>query len=297
MPEKVYADIISVLKNLCLALQPFAANRNILLKFTSGADAILCNFQPNELLSGFSKLISAIIDYVPGNNTISLSATVIEKNGEKYVSIKIHNTGINLKLVAALINNSSLPVTLYSSSAKETTFEVCYLLLPVKIPAESKQEFANGTLLNYTRFVNGIKSHFAKLNNPVARLAETKPKEAAFLTNIHNCILKNLANEQFDANALSTAMSMSRAQLLRRLKSLTGNSPAYYIKTMRLEKAKELLETTDVCISEVAFQTGFNSPSNFTKVFNEKYGLTPSQFRRPKRNATNELGIATNAIT
>lgn len=297
MPEKVYANIISVLKNLCLTIQPLAANRNILLKFTSGADVILCNFQPNELLSGFSKLIGAIIDYVPGNNTVSLTATVIEKSAVKYVSIKIHNTGINLKMVAGLINNSTLPVTLYSSSAKETTFEVCYVLLPATIPAESKQEPANGTLLNYTRFVNGIKSHFAKLNNPVARLAETKPKEATFLTNINNCILKNLGNEQFDANALSTAMFMSRAQLLRRLKSLTGNSPAYYIKTMRLEKAKELLETTDVCISEVAFQTGFNSPSNFTKVFSEKYGLTPSQFRLPKRNATNELGIATNAIT
>ncbi|MEO6133563.1 MAG: AraC family transcriptional regulator [Ginsengibacter sp.] len=288
MPEKVYADVISVLKNLCIALRPFAANRNIFLKFTSCADVISCNFQPNELLSGFSKLISAVIDYVPDNNTISLTATVIEKNAEKYVSIKMHNTGINLKLVAALINNGSLPVTLYSSSAKETTFEVCYLLLPAIIPAESKQESANGTLLNYTRFVNGIKSHFAKLNNPVARLAESKPKEAAFLTNINNCILENLADDQFDANALSTAMFMSRAQLLRRLKSLTGNSPAYYIKTMRLEKAKELLETSDVCISEAAFQTGFNSPSNFTKVFIEKYGMTPSQFRRPRRNATNE---------
>ena len=136
--------------------------------------------------------------------------------------------------------------------------------------------------------LNGIKSHFSKLNNPVARLAEKKPKEAAFLTNINNCILENMGNDQFDANALSATMFMSRAQLLRRLKSLTGNSPGYYIKTMRLEKAKELLETSDVCISEVAFQTGFNSPSNFTKVFIEKYGITPSQFRRPRRNATNE---------
>ncbi len=57
---------------------------------------------------------------------------------------------------------------------------------------------------------------------------------------------------------------------------------------MRLEKAKELLETTDSSISEAAFQTGFNSPSNFTKVFREKYGITPSQFRRPKLSATNE---------
>lgn len=288
MPEKEYADIIPVLKNLCLVLQPFAGNRHITLKFNSAEERIQFLLPTNDLVIGFSKLISAIIEFVPDNNTISLTAAVIEKNASKYVSIKIHNTGINLKMVSALINKSSLPVTLYSSLANETTFEVSYSLLPEIIPANIKQESENDTLLNYTKFLNGIKSHFAKLNNPVARLAETKPKEAAFLKSINNCILENLANDQFDANALSTAMFMSRAQLLRRLKSLTGNSPAYYIKTMRLEKAKELLEISDICISEAAFQTGFNSPSNFTKVFIEKYGITPSQFRRPRKNATNE---------
>ena len=288
MPEKEYTDIIPLLKNLCLALQPFAGTRHITLKFNSTEEKIKFCFQTNELLSGFSKLISAIIDYVPDNNTITLTATIIEKNAAKYVSIKIHNTGINLKMISALINNSNLPVTLCCSSAYDTTFEVCYPLSSSVMTDMLKNESANSPLWNYLSMINGIKSHFAKLNNPVARLAETKPKEAAFLTNINNCILKNLENDQFDANALSTAMFMSRAQLLRRLKSLTGNSPAYYIKTMRLEKAKELLETSDVSISEAAFQTGFNSPSNFTKVFIEKYGLTPSQFRRPRRNATNE---------
>ena len=225
---------------------------------------------------------------MPDKNTLYVNAAVIQKDDNKYVSIKIRNTGINLKVVSALINNSSLPVTLFSASANETTFEVCYLLLPSVVSEMANYKSLNGKTWNYKSVVNGIKSHFSKLNNPVARLEETNPKEAVLLTNINNCIIKNISNEQFDANALSTAMAMSRAQLLRRMKSATGNSPAYYIKTMRLEKAKELLETSDVSISEAAFKTGFNSPSNFTKVFIEKYGITPSQFRRPKRNATNE---------
>ena len=287
MPENEYTDIISLLKYLCVKLEPLASDRHIALKFTTEEEKIQFNFESNELLSGFSRLISSILEYMPDNNSLYIKANVIKKEDAKCVSIKIHNTGINLKMVSALTNNSNLPVTLYSSSANETTFEVCYALSPVN-PERDKHETVNGALWNYISVVNGIKSHFAKLNNPVARLAETRPKEAAFLTNINNCILKNLANEQFDANALSTAMVMSRAQLLRRLKSLTGNSPGYYIRTMRLEKAKELLETGDVSISEAAFKTGFNSPSNFTKVFGEKYGITPSQFLRTKRNATNE---------
>ncbi len=287
MLKNEYTDIIPLLKNLCIALEPFAGSRHIALKFSTEEEKIQFHFESNELLTGFSKLISSIIEYMPDNNSLHVKADVVEKEASKYVSIKIHNTGINLKMVSALTNNSNLPVTLYSSSPHETTFEICYTLSPVN-PENVKHEPVNGALWNYISVVNGIKSHFAKLNNPVARLAETKPKEAAFLTNINNCILKNLDNEQFDANALSTAMAMSRAQLLRRLKSLTGNSPGYYIRTMRLEKAKELLETGDVSISEAAFQTGFNSPSNFTKVFGEKYGINPSQFLRTKRNATNE---------
>jgi AraC-like DNA-binding protein len=288
MDEKEYADIIPLLKSLCLSLQPYAGSRHVTLSFTTEEEKIQFYFPVKEVRSGFSKLISTVIEYMPENNALSLKAEVIEKNTAKHVSIKIHNTGINLRLLTALVNKNGLPVTVYSFAANETTFEICYYLSSDAGKGTPKQDAWNGRFWNYTTIVNGIKSHFAKLNNPVARLAETKPKEAAFLTSINNCILKNIDNEQFDANALSASMCMSRAQLLRKLKSATGNSPGYYIKTMRLEKAKELLETSDIPVSEVAFQTGFNSPSNFAKVFSEKYGITPSQFRRPKQGATKE---------
>ncbi len=100
MPEKEYADIIPVLKNLCLILQPLVCNRHITINFTSAEEKIQFYLPLNDLESGFSKLISAIIDYVPDNNTISLTASVIEENAAKHVSIKIHNTGINLKMVS-----------------------------------------------------------------------------------------------------------------------------------------------------------------------------------------------------
>jgi AraC-like DNA-binding protein len=286
MPEKEYTDIIPLLKHLCIVLQPFANNRNIKLDFTAAEKEIKIDCAASKLLNGFNKLFTSIIDYMPDNNTLYITTEVIEKDEAKYVSVKIRNTGINLKQVPAITNNCGLPAALFSSSAKETVFEVCYSLSRAVV-TNTKQTM-NGGPFNYINFVKGIKSHFSKLKNPVERLAETKPKEAAFLTSINQCILKNLEDERFDANALSSALAMSRAQLFRRLKSLTGNSPGYYMKTMRLEKAKELLETSDITVSEAAYKTGFNSPSNFTKVFSEKYGITPSQFRRPKRDATNE---------
>jgi AraC-like DNA-binding protein len=277
-----HADNMPFLKLLLQSLQTIAEKKNIRLDF--GKNETDISYHRGELLTGFTKLISSIIEYMPDNNTIYLNAGVIEKAGTKFVSVKIKNTGINLKLVTAITKNSRLPVTLFSSTSDETTFEVLYTLTPsVDMPVA-----ANGRPFNYTAVIKGIQTHFSKLNDPVARLAETRPREAAFLTNINKCISDNIDDERFDANVLSTCMSMSRAQLLRRLKSLTGNSPGFYIKTMRLEKAKELLETTELSVSEAAYKTGFGTPSNFSKVFSEKYGMTPSQFRHINPNATNK---------
>jgi AraC-like DNA-binding protein len=285
--ENENTDITSILNYLCAALQPLANSRNINLNFTAVQKEIKIAYPEKELLNGFTKVISMLLDFIPDNHALYITTEIIKEDKDEFVSTKIRNTGINLTRVPGLTHNTYVPLTLFSAAEKETTFEVCYSLSQ---PIQEKRNH-NGlgvSSFNYTSFAKRIKSHFAKLNNPVERLAETKPKEAAFLIKINACILKNLDDERFDANALSNAMAMSRAQLLRRLKSLTGNSPGYYIKTFRLEKAKELLETKDVTVSEAAYQTGFNSPSNFTKVFSEKYGITPSQFQRIKPNATNE---------
>jgi AraC-like DNA-binding protein len=278
------ADIVSFLKGLVRGLQPYAKKKSIKLDFTFSKNEIRLCYAEKELNAGLTKLIASIIDYMPDNNTLYLQAGIVEKEGAKYVSLQIKNTGINLKMVTAIIKSTSLPVTLFSSDSNETTYEVCYSLNPFL----NKQVTANGNTINYTSMVNRIQNYFSRLNNPIARLSESKPKEAAFLTRINQCILNNISDERFDANALSTAMAMSRAQLLRRLKSLTGNSPGFYIKAMRLAKAKELLETTELTVSETAFRTGFGTPSNFSKVFAEKYGITPSQFRRINPNATNK---------
>ena len=104
-----------------------------------------------------------------------------------------------------------------------------------------------------------------------------------------NALIKvNLEDENFDTDALCEAMSMSRTQLFRRLKSLIRQAPAHYIKTIRLQKAKELLETADLTVSEVAFKTGFQNLSHFTNIFQKQYGILPSVFRRSSKTATNE---------
>ena len=73
---------------------------------------------------------------------------------------------------------------------------------------------------------------------------------------------------------------MSRSQLHRKLKALTGQSASVFIRTIRLEKAKELLRNTDLNISEVAYEVGFRTALYFTQTFTEEMGVAPSVFRK-----------------
>lgn len=141
---------------------------------------------------------------------------------------------------------------------------------PEKIPAFFKQ------------IRERLKSHFIKTAPYAAYLHEIHPRDVAFLKKVNEIILTNISNENFDANALSREIALSRAQLLRKLKPLIKQSTGCYIKCLRLEKAKELLENENLSVSEVAYKTGFQTPSNFTKVFIQKYGIKPSIFCRSR---------------
>jgi AraC-like DNA-binding protein len=77
---------------------------------------------------------------------------------------------------------------------------------------------------------------------------------------------------------LSAKMGMSRAQLYRKLSSLTGRSVNEHLNALRLEKAKELLKAGGLNISEVAYEVGFNDPKYFGRVFSEAFGQSPSEF-------------------
>jgi AraC-like DNA-binding protein len=73
-------------------------------------------------------------------------------------------------------------------------------------------------------------------------------------------------------------MAMSKSQLYRKTISLTGLSPNILIKEYRLEKAKELMRRQRYTISQITFDSGFTSPSYFTKCFKKKYGLLPMTY-------------------
>ncbi len=101
-----------------------------------------------------------------------------------------------------------------------------------------------------------------------------------FLQKIIGIVEENLSDENFGLPELCRKATTSRSQLFRKLKALTGKSTNHFIRSIRLEKAKELLETTQLSVSEISYETGFVNPAYFSRVFKEEYGMTPSEVRK-----------------
>ncbi|MCB9280643.1 MAG: response regulator [Lewinellaceae bacterium] len=116
-----------------------------------------------------------------------------------------------------------------------------------------------------------------------------KPAEPAtlledeFILRIRSIIERRLEDYDLDVPQLCQEMATSRTQLHNKLKALTGKSATEYIRWIRLVKARELLLTTDLNISEIAYQCGFQLPHYFTRVFKEMEGCSPRDFREKNR--------------
>lgn len=101
-----------------------------------------------------------------------------------------------------------------------------------------------------------------------------------FLNKLNDVILENLDNVDLDVDFLAAALFMSRRNLYRKIKAVSGVSPLEMITIIRLKKAAELLLGTDLKIYEIAMQTGFKSPDTFTRNFIKQFGKSPTEFAK-----------------
>ena len=280
------ADIIVMLRHLVNALHPYAKAQNVKLQFKTDLTEIVIPYYPEEISHDFISLLSRIIEYTPEKELVTVSVTIINDPSKSLLKISIKNTGINLARILEITQGLKQEVVIQTEGDTGTFFELT-LHVQQKKPEENefKQIIFDVTKRLpsfYAEIRKRLYSHFTKAENLVALLSTHHPKDAAFLQKINAVIFENLDRDGFNANHLSKAMAMSRAQLYRRLQPLIRQSPGCYIRSVRIQKAKELLETTEFSVGEVAFKTGFLSQSHFTKVFIEQYGVKPSLFRRKR---------------
>ena len=141
--------------------------------------------------------------------------------------------------------------------------------------------------------MNVLKSHlkqlistrkilFKKYLSGIDFSENTTSLDQEFILNVLNYINKNISDNNLNVENLADELLLSRSKLYRKIKALTGLTANEFIRNVRLEKSKEILENSEFSISEICYKVGFSSPSYFTKCFKIQYGVLPKEIREDK---------------
>ena len=113
-----------------------------------------------------------------------------------------------------------------------------------------------------------------------AQESKEEVKENAFILRFKAVVEEKMADSDLSVEDIGAVMNLSRVQLYRKVKALTGCSPVDLLRKARLSEAHRLLMESDLSVSEIAYKVGFTSPSYFTKCFKEEYGKVPGEVRK-----------------
>ena len=104
--------------------------------------------------------------------------------------------------------------------------------------------------------------------------------DARFLEQLRQHVQEQIGNSDFGVEELAAQMGVSRVQLYRKVKQQTGRTPVDIIRLSRLNRSKVLLQSSDLSVSEIAYQVGFTAPSYFTKCFKDEFGILPGDIKK-----------------
>ncbi|MDE5651279.1 MAG: response regulator, partial [Duncaniella sp.] len=100
-------------------------------------------------------------------------------------------------------------------------------------------------------------------------------------------VVANIKRSDLSVEELSSHLGMSRVHLYKKLKAITGKTPIEFIRIIRLKRGAQMLRESQLNVSEVAYQLGFNSPKYFSKYFKEEFGILPSAYQEKEEQTTN----------
>ncbi|MGI9551919.1 MAG: hybrid sensor histidine kinase/response regulator transcription factor, partial [Aurantibacter sp.] len=137
-----------------------------------------------------------------------------------------------------------------------------------------------------------IISHREELRKRFNREVTLQPKEVTvtsadetFLHQAIEIVEEQMMNTDFSVEMLVREMGLSRSNLYLKFKELTGLSSSEFIRSIRLKRAVQLLENSDLSVKEIMYMTGFNTASYFSKCFKKQFGMIPSEYVRQAQDA------------
>jgi signal transduction histidine kinase/ligand-binding sensor domain-containing protein/DNA-binding response OmpR family regulator len=118
---------------------------------------------------------------------------------------------------------------------------------------------------------------FSKIEFKPVKEKKLNSLDEKFMNRVNEIIEEHIAEEEFNMEEFGEELFMSRMQVYRKLKALTGKSANRYVRTFKLQKARKMIEEKQGTISEIAYSLGFGSPAYFTKCFKDEFGYPPRE--------------------
>jgi signal transduction histidine kinase/ligand-binding sensor domain-containing protein/DNA-binding response OmpR family regulator len=144
-------------------------------------------------------------------------------------------------------------------------------------------EILNAKIRNLLLYNRSIKDVYSKHVQVKSEEIEIESSEVKLLNRIVKYIDEKLNHPDLSVEELSKHVGMSRGSLYHKLLEITGLTPIEYIRSVKLDRAVELLEKSDYNVAQIAYMTGFGTPSYFSKLFKARYGSLPSEYISLKR--------------
>lgn len=136
-------------------------------------------------------------------------------------------------------------------------------------------------LVNTLRRVKGKATTEPQIDKMIGQ-EEVKGNNEILMERIVNCIHEHLSDPEYNVETLADDIGLSRAQLHRKMKEMTGISTGKFIRDMRMKEAVHLLNLGTINISQIAYRVGFNDQNHFSQVFKRYYGVSPKEYRERK---------------
>jgi len=135
-------------------------------------------------------------------------------------------------------------------------------------------------LENLIRVRQRLQARYQGMGMPAPSEDQAVQKEDAFILKVRELILTNLDEPELNVSKLSEMAALSRSQFHNKLKALTGISGSFFLRKVRLQEARKMLDTSSLQIAEIAYSCGFSSPAYFTRVFSEEFNQSPTAYRK-----------------
>ena len=180
--------------------------------------------------------------------------------------------------VKAETATSHVPVILLTSNAQENQRAEGY---DCGADAYITKPFSSKVLLSRVR---NLLENRKRLKYVYASGADDEAKDEAdpdsrFMADFGRVVRERMSDSSLSVETISSALGLSRVQMYRKVKQLTGQSPVEIIRVTRLKKAEHLLKSTKMTVSEISYDVGFSSPSYFSKCFKDYFGVQPGEVR------------------